>query len=82
MKRVYKKKTRFDPKRAGTIAFALFVLFIAYKILTPPSEELARTDAPDGTRSARLVRYFYFDNQPSYKVYARETGKVLWLPTP
>ena len=79
MKRVYKQKSLFDPKKAGQIALTLFVLFIAYKILTPPSDELARIDSPDGTRSARLVRYFYYDNQPSYKVYHREAGKAVWL---
>ena len=79
MKRVYRKKSRFDPKKAGQIAFTLFVLFIAYKILTPPSEEVVRIDSPDGTLSARLVRYFYYNDQPSYKVYYRETGKPFWL---
>jgi len=79
MKRIYKKKPLFERKKAGHFLFALFVLFIAYKILTPPSDELARIDAPDGTRSARLVRYFYYDNRPSYKVYSREAGKPFWL---
>jgi hypothetical protein len=79
MKRVYKKKALFDSKKAGQLAFTLFVVFIAYKILTPPSDELARIDSPDGTQSARLVRYFYYNNQPSYKVYHREAGKAFWL---
>ena len=79
MKRVYKKKPLVDPKKAGQIAFALFVLFIAYRILTPPSDELARIVSPDGTQSARLVRYFYYDNQPSYKIYHRDAGKTFWI---
>ncbi len=79
MKRVYKKKPLFDPKKAGQICFTLFLAYIAYKILTPPSDELARIDSPDGTRSARLVRYFYYNNRPSYKVFSRETGKAFWL---
>ena len=79
MKRVYKKKALFDAKKAGQIAFILFVLFIAYKILTPPRDELARIHSPDGTQSARLVQYFYYNNQPSYKVYHREAGKPFWL---
>ena len=78
MKRVYKKNSLFDPKKAGQIAFALFVLFIAYRILTPPSKELARVDSPNGAYSARLVSYFYYDNRPSYKVYHREAGKAFW----
>ncbi|HSR88472.1 MAG TPA: hypothetical protein VLL07_05920 [Pontiella sp.] len=79
MKRVYKKKPLFDAKKAGQLVFILFIAFIAYRILTPPSDELARIDSPDGTQSARLVRYFYYDNQPSYKVYCREADKPIWL---
>ena len=79
MKRIYKRKSRFDTRKAGQLFFILFILFIAYKILTPPSEELARIDSPDGSQSARLVRYFYYDNQPSYKVYCRESDKPIWL---
>jgi len=79
MKRVYKRKPLLDRKKAGQFLFALFVLFIAYKILTPPSDEIVRIDSPDGTRSARLVRYFYYNNQPSYKVYTREADTVFWL---
>lgn len=79
MKRVYKKKSLFDPKKVGQFAFTLFIIFIAYKILTPPNDELARVDSPDGTRSARLRRVFYYDNQPSYKIDCREEGKVIWL---
>jgi hypothetical protein len=79
MKRVYRKKSRIDAKKAGQLFFILFVIYIAYKILTPPSEELARIDSPDGTHSARLIRYFYYDNQPSYKVYWREADKPIWI---
>ena len=78
MKRVYKKKTLFDPKRLGMGAFTLFIVFVAFKILTPPSTEVAIIASPDGTKTARL-RKFYYVAQPSYKVYYRDTGKLIWL---
>ena len=78
MKRVYKKKFLFDPKRIGFSFFTLFIVFIAFKILTPPSTDLARINSPDGTKTARL-RKFYYTAQPSYKIYYRETGKLVWL---
>ena len=43
-----------------------------------PSSEVARIASPDGTRTARL-RKFYYTAQPSYKIYYRETGKRVWL---
>ena len=54
-------------------------MFIAYKILTPPSNETARVTSPDGSKTARLRTFYYYDNQPSYKIYYRETGKKAWL---
>lgn len=78
MKRTYKKRTALDFKRFGQLAFTLFVVFIAYKILTPPSNETARVASPDGSKSARLLTEFYFDGQPSYKIHYRETGKRIW----
>jgi hypothetical protein len=79
MKRDYKKQPLFNPRKAGQFAFTLFIVFIAYKILTPPSDELVRIDSPDGTRSARLRRVSYYDNQPSFKVDCRDAGKIVWL---
>ncbi|WP_372795716.1 hypothetical protein [Pontiella sp.] len=78
MKRNYKKRPIFELKHLGRIVFALFVVFIAYKILTPPSEDALRSEAPDGSKTARLKTEFYFDNQPSYKIYYRESGKKVW----
>jgi hypothetical protein len=78
MKRVYKKKSLFDPKRFGFGFFTLFLVFIAFKILTPPSTEVAIIDSPDGTKTARL-RKFYYTAQPSYKIYYRDTDKLVWL---
>ena len=79
MKRDYQKQSRFGLKQLRTVLFAAFMMFVAYKILTPPSDELALIDSPDGTKTARLRRYFYLDNQPSYKIYYREKGKSAWL---
>ena len=60
----------------GRILFGLFVIFIAYRILTPPSEVAQRADSPDGSKTARLKTEFYFDNQPSYRIhYARRPEK-------
>lgn len=78
MKRVYKKRALFDVKRLGGGAFTLFIVFIAFKILTPPNTELARSHSPDGTKTARL-RKFYYVSQPSYKVSYREADKLVWL---
>jgi hypothetical protein len=78
MKRVYKKKSLFDSKRIGFGFFTLFLVFIAFKILTPPSTEVAIIDSPDGTKTARL-RKFYYTAQPSYKIYYRDTDKLVWL---
>ena len=79
MKRSYKKPSLFDFKKWGQVAFSLFVLFIAYRILTPPSDEAARIKSPDESKVARLRTIYYFDNQPSYKIDYRETGKRAWL---
>jgi len=78
MKRIYKKKTVLDPKRLGFGVFTFFIVFVAFKILTPPSTELAVIDSPDGSKTVRL-RKFYYVSQPSYKIYYRESGKKGWL---
>ena len=79
MKRTYKKRSLFDFRKLGQFAFTLFIVFIAYKILTPPSDETARIASPDGTKTARLRTFYYYDNQPSYKIYYRDAGKKVWL---
>ena len=78
MKRSYMRRSLFDAKRIGFGIFALFVLYVAFKILTPPSAEVARIEAPDGNRTARL-RKFYYVSQPSYKIDSREAGKLVWM---
>ena len=62
----------------GRVAFILFLIFVAYRILTPTSKEVAQVISPDGTRTARL-RKIYYVAQPSYKIDYRQTGKLLWL---
>ena len=79
MKQAYTKRTFFDSRKSGQLAFTVFVIFIAYKILTPPSNETVRLTSPDGSKTVRLRTFFYYDNQPSYKIYYRETGKKAWL---
>ncbi len=78
MKRIYKKTKTLDLQRIGYGAFTLFVVFVAFRILTPPSQELARINSPDGTMSARL-RVFHYVSEPSYKVDYREADKLVWL---
>ena len=78
MKRRYKKSRSFDRKQLGIGIFTLFIVFVAFKILTPPSMELALVTSPDGSRIARL-RKFYYVSQPSYKLYYREAGNRTWL---
>lgn len=78
VKRHYKKGRSFDRKKLGVGVFTLFIVFVAFKILTPPSTEVALAVSPDGNRVARL-RKFYYISQPSYKVYYRDTDKHAWL---
>lgn len=79
MKRVYKKPPKFSIKQVATGIFVVFVLFIAYVILEPPNEEIARIESPDGSKEARLRRFQYTSEEPTYRVYYRESGKWAWL---
>ena len=77
------KRKQNLPKRLGvrhlqTFLLTAFVLFIAYKILTPPKKELARIDAPNGTKTARLQRISYYENHPSYRIDYREANERIW----
>lgn len=67
-------------RHLGTLAFVIFMLFVAYRILTPRRDELQRLESPDGSRSARLSRHYLYDKQPSYRIHYRETEKRLWQP--
>jgi hypothetical protein len=78
MKRSYRKGLKFDRKKLGAGVFTLFIVYVAFKILTPPSTEVAVLASPDGSRVAK-VRKFYYVSQPSYKIYYREKGSRTWL---
>ena len=78
MKQRYKKHALFNTKKLGIGLFTFFVVFVAFRIMTPPSTEMAVIQSPDGSKSARL-RKFYYVSQPSYKIYYRESGKKIWL---
>ena len=59
----------------GFLALMGFVLFIAFRILTPPTEVIQRISAPDGSREARLQHVFY-TSDPGYKISTRT--RRLW----
>jgi hypothetical protein len=76
--RDYQKLTRgegmFVPRWIVAGLAALGVLFVALRILVPPSWIVQRLDSPDGRRSAQLLRTQYL--RQSFVVRLRETG--LW----
>ena len=78
MERSYRKHRSLDRRKLGVGIFTLFIAFVAYTILTPPSKEVALVVSPDGHRSAKLQKVYYV-TQPSYKIYCREEGQRLWL---
>ena len=59
------------------IGMGLFMFFIAFRILTPPSNN-KYYNAPNGTQQARLKTFYYTEGIPSYKVYTRPNGNLLW----
>ena len=59
----------------GFLALMGFVLFISFRIFTPPTEEIQRATAPDGSREARLLLVYYY-SEPGYKVATR--SGLLW----
>lgn len=62
-------------KMIGFLVLMGFVLFVAFRILTPPTEVVQQISAPDGSREARLVLVYYYSD-PGYKVSTRTRG--LW----
>ncbi|HEY5621977.1 MAG TPA: hypothetical protein VIR77_05185 [Pontiella sp.] len=78
MKRTYRRRSKPGGKKLGQIAFTLFIVYIAYRILTPSSNEVTRI-SPDGSKTAKLRTFYYYENQPSYKIYYRESDKHVWL---
>ncbi len=49
-----------------------FVLFVAFRIFTPPVKTVLVLASPDGIREARLQHVFYYSN-PGFKISVRET---------
>ena len=66
----------------GFLALMGFVLFIAFRIFTPPTELVQQITAPDGSREARLVHVYYYSD-PGYKIATRTHRlwhTLLYLP--
>ncbi|OUX38872.1 MAG: hypothetical protein CBE26_00375 [Kiritimatiellaceae bacterium TMED266] len=59
------------------IGITCFMAFIAFRILTPPQKNLFQ-DAPNGSQQARLKIFYYTQDIPSYKIYTRPNGTLLW----
>ncbi len=82
----FRKRSMFNgmsPMRVvGFLALMGFVLFIAFRILTSPTEVIQQLPAPDGSREARLM-HVYYHSDPGYKIATR-TGRLwhtaLYLP--
>lgn len=61
------------PLRAiSLLALMGFVLFIAFRIFTPPVKTVQVLAAPDGSREARLQHVYYYSD-PGFKIAVRET---------
>jgi len=82
----FRKRSFFDgmpPIRViGFLALMGFVLFVAFRIFTPPTEVIQTLSAPDGSREARLM-HVYYTSDPGYKIATRR-GRfwhtALYLP--
>jgi hypothetical protein len=79
MKRSFEiRRSLFDIRNVRSLGFLAlmgFVLFVALRIFTPPTEEIQRVTAPDGSREARLLLVYYYSD-PGYKVAVR--SGLLW----
>lgn len=72
------RPSRFSIRNPRSLGLALllgFVLFVAMRIFTPPTEEVQRITAPDGSREARLLLVYYY-SEPGYKIATR--SGLLW----
>jgi len=66
----------------GFLALMGFVLFIAFRIFTPPTKLVQQITAPDGSREARLMHVYYYSD-PGYKIAIRTQRlwhTLLYLP--
>lgn len=59
------------------IGLSIFMILVAFQILTPSSSNVI-IKSPNDKKEARLKIFFYSENIPSYKIYIRETGSLLW----
>jgi hypothetical protein len=75
--------SRLPPLRAvGLLALMGFVLFVSFRIFTPPVKTVQILSAPDGSREARLQRVYY-SSKPGFKIATREHRlwhTILYLP--
>lgn len=54
----------------GLLALMGFVLFVSFRIFTPPTTVVQTLRAPDGSREARLLHVYYYSD-PGYKISIR-----------
>lgn len=69
-------------KAVGLLALMVFVLFVSFRIFTPPTKTVQILAAPDGSREARL-QHVYYTSKPGYKIATRKNRlwrTVLYLP--
>jgi len=75
----FQKKSFFGempPLRAiGFLVLMGFVLFVSFRIFTPPVKTVQILSAPDGSRNARL-QHVYYNSKPGFKIAVRE--RHLW----
>jgi hypothetical protein len=75
----FRKRTFFGgmpPLRAiGFLVLMGFVLFVSFRIFTPPVKTVQILSSPDGSRDARLQHVYYY-SKPGVKIAVRE--RHLW----
>ncbi|QHI70220.1 hypothetical protein [Tichowtungia aerotolerans] len=78
MARFYKPGIFHGMSKGQAVGFLVlmgFVLFVALRIFTPPTEVVQRISSPDGSREARLMLVYYYSD-PGYKIATR--SGLLW----
>jgi hypothetical protein len=70
-------KKRWGLRLLFKVVAVLFMLFVAYKILTPRAEVLMQVVSPDGKNVARL-RVIYYSSDPVYKIDYHATQEWAW----
>jgi len=59
----------------GFLVLMGFVLFVAFRIFSAPTQVVQIIESPDASREARLLHVFYY-SEPGYKIAVRE--KRFW----